>query len=340
MKTPKAKKLPSGSWCCRVMVNKQAVCITKPTKKEAEAEALRIKLGDKRIPTSYVTLTDAVNQYIDSRRNVCSPSTVRGYVTIRDHRFPELMHMDVNSLTQDDCQRAVDHARKNYSAKTVCNSWRFLSSVIEYTTGHKIKVSLPQVIKKEREWLTPQQIDIFVAAVHGERVEIAALFALCSLRESEILDIKWSDIDLKKRTARISGAAVPDENHKLVHKKENKNTASCRTIPLIPPLVKALEADRYHGEYVVTMSANGIYKAIRRICRANGLPSMGPHGLRHSFASLAYHLGLDEKTTMQLGGWSDDRTMRAIYTHIAQQDVETAAQKLLAYYDPASRKKK
>ena len=44
-KQPVAKQLPSGSWFCRVRVNGKDIPITKPTRKEAEAEAMAVKYG-------------------------------------------------------------------------------------------------------------------------------------------------------------------------------------------------------------------------------------------------------------------------------------------------------
>ena len=61
------------------------------------------------------------------------------------------------------------------------------------------------------------------------------------------------------------------------------------------------------------------------------MPPVGVHGLRHSFASLAslaYHLQIPEQIAMEIGGWSDIGTMRKIYTHIAQQDMERYETKL------------
>ena len=52
-------------------------------------------------------------------------------------------------------------------------------------------------------------------------------------------------------------------------------------------------------------------ETFNRICRKNGLPEIGVHGLRHSFVSLAYHLGWSELTTMQIAGYSDYNTMKS-----------------------------
>ncbi|MDR1589760.1 MAG: hypothetical protein LBS51_06160, partial [Oscillospiraceae bacterium] len=58
--------------------------------------------------------------------------------------------------------------------------------------------------------------------------------------------------------------------------------------------------------------------------------------LRHSFASLAYHLNVPEKIAMQIGGWADDKTMRKIYTHIASKDIEKYTSELVKFFDNAN----
>ena len=56
------------------------------------------------------------------------------------------------------------------------------------------------------------------------------------------------------------------------------------------------------------------------------------HGLRHSFASLCYHLGIPAKIAMQLGGWSDMQTMLRIYTHISQRDIGARVEDLRSFF--------
>lgn len=48
MKTPTARQLPSGSWFVRVKVDGVEHSITRPTKKEAEREAIALKSGAKK----------------------------------------------------------------------------------------------------------------------------------------------------------------------------------------------------------------------------------------------------------------------------------------------------
>lgn len=339
MKLPTARQLPSGAWFCRVRVDGKDISITRDTKKEAIAEAMAIKAGIKESAKKpkKKTLTLAIDDYIAARQNILSPSTIRGYKIIKDNRFQAMMHRDVYTVTVDQWQKAVNQEAKLIKAKTLTNSWRFIASVIFEETGQRLNIRLPQIVPADRPWLTPEQIPVFVAAVQSTTVEIPALLALSSLRCSEILNLRWADIDFKNDTLKVNGAAVMDEDGNLIHKQETKNKTSRRTVPLIPPLKEALQRIDHHGEYVTTMTANGIYKAVNRICMAADLPQVGIHGLRHSFASLAYHLNIPEKVAMEVGGWADNQTMHKIYTHVSKKAVAEHAAAFTGFFNPPAK---
>jgi integrase len=83
---------------------------------------------------------------------------------------------------------------------------------------------------------------------------------------------------------------------------------------------------------LVTTRPNTSYVQINKVCERAGLPLVGVHGLRHSFASLAYHLGWSEAVTMREGGWSNSKTVHEIYTHLAAQDITADIRKMREYY--------
>lgn len=323
MKTPTAKKLPSGSWFVRVTVDGETIPITRPTEKEALAEAMALKarMKEAKKQPKRISLRKAAEAYIEARSSVLSPSTICGYKTIVKTRFQTIMDQDISSLTVQRCQRAVDAEAREVSAKTLKNAWAFVASVIGDITGERPAVRLKPVVKKERPFLQPEQIDTFLDAIRDRSIEIPALLALSSLRRSEILDLQWKDVDLNAQIIHVRGAAVYDENWKLVHKAENKNRASRRDVPMIAPLHAALSKIPQSEGYVVTLNPSYIYEGINRVCEENGLPKVGIHGLRHSFASLAYHLGIPEKIAMKIGGWANAATMHEIYTHLSDADI-------------------
>lgn len=338
MKYPKAKKLPSGAWHCRVRVQGRDVSVTRRSKDEAVAEAMAIKAGIRQSiinePARRKSLTvyQAMEEYIEARQNVLSPSTIRGYRIIQNNRFSKYRNYKINDISAAKWQIIVNEEARLCSAKTLKNAWGFLSSVIYNLTEQKITVRLPQVAVTDAPFLTAEQIPVFVEAVKGKTFEIAALLALSGMRRSEILALRWEDINMAEKTIRIAGAVVPDEENNLQYKKTNKNQTSSRMIPIIPPLEAVLKNTQAPSGSVVKMSPDALYYQINRLCEKNGLPRVGMHGLRRSFASLAYHLNLSEEVTMRIGGWSNIYTMRRIYTKISNKDINDQAAQFQAFF--------
>ena len=345
MIVPKAQKMSSGNYYIRMRLGGKGVTVTEATEKECRHEAERLKaewLASKRLQTTSeakCSLTAAIDKYIESKSNVLSPSTIRGYKIIRNSRFKSAMSMDINKPV--DWQRIVNAEAKLCGAKTLSNAWGFVAAVVKAETGMRPVVTLPQVIKNERSYLTPEQIDIFVAQVKGNPVEVPALLGLCSLRCSEIVGLKWKNVDLKANTVTVRGSMVRADIGQ-VYKETNKNVGSVRTVPIMPQLADALRAMPKHEpeEFVVTMKRNKIYQRVNTVCRHCGLPEVGIHGLRHSFASLAYSLGIPYKVAMQIGGWTDDRTMQRIYMHISEKDVAAHAKEMIDFYQRDTQRKR
>lgn len=321
MMVPKARRLKSGKFFIQLRVGGTSTTITAPTERECVRKATLAKaelLNGKRPKSPHtLTLGDAIDRYISRRDAVLSPSTVRGYAIVRRTRFQAYTDRPIDSI---DWQKMVNDEARLCSPKTLKNAWGLVSSAVADATGSRPTATLPKDQPKEHPFFSPDQTIKFVKAIHGKPVEIPALLALHSLRLSELLALTWQNVDLSKGIIRVRGAVVRSESG-LVAKPQNKNATSARDVPiLIPELSEALKKARQKTGQVVTMSAGSISRAVNNICRAEGLPEVGVHGLRHSFVSLAYSLGIPEKAVMAVGGWSDYQTMRKIYTHLSQSD--------------------
>ncbi len=334
MKIPQARKLPSGSWFVRVTIDGEVISITKPTEKEAVAEAMALKAGVKKAKkaNSYTTLSKAIDRYIERRQNILSPSTIRGYRGIQRQRFQAYMNMDLSRMTKEKWQRAVNQEAKICSPKTLKNAWGFIASVLLEETGERYTVALPQKINRPMGYLDHDQIPKFMEAIKGDIAEIPALLALSSLRLSEIMGLRWENVDFKNGVIRIEETAVRDENFQMVHKPTTKNSSSRRAVPMMQPLREALERADQTTEHVVNIRETTIRRHFQLACERAGVPYVRAHGLRHSFASLACHLGMSEETTMAIGGWADYGTMKKIYTHVSDADLIKDSNRMLNYY--------
>lgn len=324
MKTPKPRKLPSGSWFIQLRLGGQSISITEPTEKLCIQKAQLVKAehlaGKRAAASSPRTLEQAMTAYVDSRVNILSPSTIHGYRTIIKTRFLSWSSRPVSRI---DFQKMVNEEAKLCGPKTLKNAFGLVAAAVEAEGLPRPSVSLPQLGKAEHAFLQPEQIQTLVREIRDNVHELPILLGLHGLRRSEIFDLRWSDIDTKRGVIHVRGAAVIGVDG-MVHKKSNKNASSRRDVPILIPRLSELTEDRRKAEkpeeYIYTANPTNLYATVNAACRRASLPEIGVHGLRHSFASLCYHLGVNELTCMQLGGWSDYNTMRKIYTHLSETD--------------------
>lgn len=321
MKLQKPEKMKSGAYRIRLRLGGKSIAVYGETEAQCRQNATLIKSehlsGVVVQKKCDYTTKEALEAYIAAKDKL-SPCTIRGYETIKATRFQSVMDDKIDSV---DWQAAID--AEKCSPKTMKNAWGLVSAAMRYIKMPVPTVTLPKIIQQERAFLEPEDIPVFLDGIKGKNFELAALLALHSMRRSEICDMTMADVDLKKGMLYVRGAAVPDKNNKIVHKAENKNSASNRPIPIMIPrlteLLTQMQEDGVTG-YLIPYHPNSIYKAVNSVCKKNGLPEVGCHGLRHSAVSLAWHLGWDELTSMKIFGYSDYATMRKIYTHLSTSD--------------------
>lgn len=323
---PKPRQLPSGTWFAQLTMDKKRYPVSANTKEEyyIKARALKSGLLETAKSSPKGTLGQLLREYIDSNTHTLSPSTIRGYEIIFRNRFKDYINKPWAKI---DFQHMVNAEAKIAAPKTVVNAWGLVSAALTAAGETPPKIKKPTVPASDEDWLDFEQIKLFVATVRGTPVELAALLALHGLRRSELLDLTVEQIT--PDGIQIRGATVFDSSNKMVHKATNKNKTSRRTVPILIPRV--LELLPQSGK-AVTQHPSAIYRGIAAACKAADLPICSAHDLRRSFASLAYHLGWNEQTTMQVGGWADLQTINAVYRKLAAKDKNADIGKMQAFY--------
>lgn len=339
MKVPEPRKLSSGNYFIQLRLDGVSVPVTAPTAKECKDTAAYVKAqhraGKRTIQAKAdLTLRQAIDGYIEDKGPVLSPATVRGYRTIQRNRFKPVMDKKIKDIKN--WQAVYNAETKLCGAKTLQNAYGLVGSALRKYGYNVPQISQEQVPENESQWLDYEQVLVFVDAVRDKPVELAALLALSSLRRSEICALTADNIDLKHNCINVKGAKVPNEKHQYVVKNTNKNKPSQRTVPILVPRLAELLKDVDEG-YLIGVRPDTLRNRINRICKANDLPQVGVHGLRHSFASLAYHVGMPEEECMRIGGWSDAATMRKIYTHLAAKDKAKHENKVMDFFVNANK---
>lgn len=336
MKVPKPRRLPSGSWFVQLRLGGESISITEATEKAAirRAEQLKAEYRNGRKiyerPTD-LTLWQAEELYIEEHKAVLSPTTIRGYGAIQRNRFQSVIDKRLEDINW---QAAINIETRICSTKTLKNAWRFVASVIRHQDLPVPRVTLPMVTSKTREWLDYEEIAAFLSAIEGSRYELPALLALSSLRRSEIYGLGWEDIDLNRNSIHVHRTMVEGEKSRYVLKETTKTNSSTRTVPILIPRLRALLAaeSKKTGLVFPITNPDTANHAIGALAEAAGLRPVTLHGLRHSFASLAHHVGMDQQTCMRIGGWSDPATMQRIYTHVSERDQERHENAMKAYF--------
>lgn len=337
MKTPEPKKLPSGSWFCRLRLGGQSIPITARSRTECKRIAEQKKseyraiTGKIKKPVKDVTLADSMRMYINAYEATLSPATIRGYNVYQRTRFPKYRNMKVSEI---DYQKMIDDDLKLVSEKTVKNAWGLAHASLKYIGYPPPNVRLAQVPINEIAFLQPNEIKKFCKAVEGRSYEIPSLLLLQGMRLSEVRALDWKNVDLKKETLTIRGANVKGEDG-YVLKQTNKNKTSTRIVPiLIPQLKTALKKVEKKEGLVTTLSPSVLLRDVKRACERANITVVTCHGLRHSFASLCYHLRdkVSERQCMQWGGWSSPDVMHKIYIRLAASDESEAKNAVKSFF--------
>lgn len=294
-------------------------------------------------------LADAESGRLLTRRQQKKLSTLitdRG--RIRHHIKPILGRMSVNSVTQDDIEdfmHAVAAGRTATKVKTklrglanvrggkgtASRTVGLLGAIFSYAVKHRMCSFNPvRGIVRFADGQRNRRFDDSEYATLGKAlskaqqsnvphsaIAVARFLAATGWRTGEALGLRWSEIDLGRRTARL-------QDTKTGYSVRPLSRASCELLNTLPRSNELVfPATRGEGRLA------GFPKLWARIAKLGNLPKdLTPHVLRHSFCSLAGDLGLSEPTIAALVGHKS-RTITSRYIHAAD-DVLLAASDVVA----------
>ncbi|MBD5131740.1 MAG: site-specific integrase [Clostridiales bacterium] len=192
-------------------------------------------------------------------------------------------------------------------------------------------------------------------AVKGKKIEFAVLMAgYYGLRRSEVIGLKWSNVDFKYKTITIKHTVTTcsvDGKYLQIAKDRAKTKKSIRSLPLIPPIYDFLvnmkkqeEINKeFFGSNYITEYDDYIYKEKNgelvkpdfvttnfalQLSKNPDLPKIRFHALRHSCAALLRHEGVPMEDIQKWLGHSQITTTESIYAHFDTERHLNSAQKI------------
>lgn len=340
---PKAKKLPSGSYRCQVVdhyevtidsdgkKHRKAVrrSFTAPTKREAEFLAAQFEQAKERLISGDMDVITAIHEYIESKKNVLSPSTLRSYKCLEKHAYDDISAVKLHKLNQIVVQKWINEYAVDHSPKTCANAHGLLvAAVATFEPSLILHSKLPQ--RKPPELYTPTDSDVskLMDYIKGTELEKAVLLAAFgTLRRGEVFGLKSTDID--GNVVAIRRTKIQGEDGIAV-KETPKNDTSIRYVRY-PDFV--IERIKDSDGWIVNMNPGSMSRKLDKAMKAVGIPHFRFHDLRAYSVSIAHALGVPDAYIQQWGGWKTDHVLKRVYRRTMTDKQSEYTDKLTEHFN-------
>ena len=241
-----------------------------------------------------------IQAYIDAMcREGQSPNSIKHHMRVLNGTFKEALRL--NLIAYNPCERVVR----------------------------------PKLTKPVSKAYTPQQARDLLQVIDDEPIKPAIMLGLyLGLRRSEVLGLRWKDIDFDQNMVHIRNTVTFMRTR--IETEQTKSSASCRDLPLMESLKTYLLSIREHQEEMKQLMGNCYHETGHVCCREDGsdfppdyitcqfkkilaknhLPPIRFHELRHTAGSLLINAGADVKRVQEFLGHEDVSTTLNIYTHL------------------------
>ena len=201
-----------------------------------------------------------------------------------------------------------------------------------------VNCKLPPKKSPEIEILTPEEMQrLLIQAKEEGFYEMFLLDLSTGLRRGELLGLQWKDIDFEKGTLSVNKQVKYIKRELRI--MPPKTQASNRTVILPPQLLAVLREYRtkVHSEWLfpsphkkedVPRDPAACRKRLSEILERAQCKHVPFHALRHTFASHAFHYGMDVKTLASTIGHESVETTLNVYAHSSDEMKRAAAKKI------------
>jgi integrase len=262
-----------------------------------------------------------------------SPKTVRTVLAYLHGVFEHAI--DLEWTRENPVRRAAKPRRRR--AGDIDPDLRFLTldelEAVVRAIPNEVVVRTPAPTRRGRRGPAPPP----PPDVLGPVLRVVVLFAaMTGLRQSELLGLRWRDIDWAAQRVRVRNVYVRGE-----HSTTGKSDLSTRrSVPLADRLIAELDdwSTRTafggqenlvfaHPELGTPLDGSKVTKKFQDACRVAGVRAVRFHDLRHTFATRLAASGQPLRAIQEFLGHADSKTTQ-IYAHYAPsaRDVEMVNQ--------------
>jgi integrase len=313
----------------------------------------RVNAAAKLLPKSGKTLEQFVQEWRSSVAVNLKRSSARAMEShLRAHIVPKLGSLPLTEINTKTAQSFAAYlATGGRSRKTVENVLLTLSSILrvakswDYACGsfRLAGITMPcEGVKKEQRCFSDEEVGRMIAAAPEPFSTILAVASVLGLRIGEVLALRVSDIDFKRKIVRVRQSV--DSVTRDV--QAVKSQASSADVPLPSQIEARLRThlQKHDGKSELLFvnrlgrpfSANKLReRQLHPLLMKLGIPHGGFHSLRHGAASSLLADGATPAVVQKQLRHSDPRITLGIYGHVVgsqQRDaVENRSARIAKY---------
>ena len=274
-----------------------------------------------------------INKYIDYIKfeRKLSSNTIESYQNDLTDLYL-FFNEDIIKVKDEQMTKYI-YSLRNLNARSLAHHITVINSFYEFLISEEILqtnpcegIKSPKLPSKLPNYLTEDEVDKLMSVnldspfSYRNKAMLELLYAT-GLRVSELISLKFNDIDLTNDFVRVIGKGSKE-----------------RIVPMSDLAVKWLSIylNQYRpiilknkdSEYLFISNAlkpisrQGFFKIIKQEVRRAGIKKdVSPHVLRHSFATHLLNHGADLRVIQELLGHSDISTTQ-IYTHLVNEKIK------------------
>lgn len=314
------------------------------TKREAEIFMASIEvskaIGEYIDPTAgRVTVGSLAEAWLPNQSHL-KPSAYRPVeIAWRVHVKDKWGTTPIGNVKHDDVQTWVTEMGKASGATTVLRAYGVLASILDGAVKNRRipsnparGINLPRKTKKAHAYLTFQQVET-LAAEAKDHTTLVYLLAYTGLRWGEATGLRVRSRDTGKRRLSVDENAVKVGEEIIVG---TPKTHEARTVPYPAFLDDALDELVKGKKHAALIFGDGINHqrlphstrgwfvlAVKR-CQAKDetFPTVTPHDLRHTAASLAVSAGANVKAVQRMLGHASAAMTLDTYADLFDDDLD------------------
>ena len=357
-------KRSKGSWTIIINLGrdpatakrKQQWVTIRGTKKQAEtrlAELLNQMDTGGFIKPTKETFGSFLQRYLDDYISTqIRATTLEAYQQRGKHLIDGLGHIPVSELREEHLHKYYREKSKTLSPGTLIKHHNLLRSALSQgviwrtlTRNVAEAVKPPKVSRKEMRALTGPEVHRMLEACEDTAWHsIFHTLTWTGLRRSELLGLRWKDVDLILASLRVVQSVQRLNTGEFIV-QEPKTASGRRTIALSPASCLVLREHREKQEADATLLGRQLAEddlvfshpdgsprdpstltlAFRRLTRRVGLDGVRLHDLRHTMASLYLEQGVNPKTVAERLGHASVTITLDLYSHCLPGVQEAAA---------------